>query len=936
MNDDSLRTIDGSHPEKSGETRFSGETQFSDSAPAAASGAYRHIGNYRIRRLIGQGGMGAVYEAEQENPRRVVALKVIRAGVATPELLKRFAQESQALGRLQHIGIAQVYEAGTADSGSGVQPYFAMEFVRGEVLLEYMTRRKLDPRERMEIVAKVCDAVHHAHQRGIIHRDLKPANILVDEAGQPKILDFGVARVTDSDLQATRQTEVGELIGTLPYMSPEQVSADPDDLDTRSDVYALGIILYESLAGKLPYDLNRKRLPEAMRIIQQEDPIPLSSVQRLYRGDVETIAAKALEKDKARRYASAAELAADIRRYLHHEPIVARPASTIYQLQKFAQRNRALVGGVVAVMLVLLAGAAVSTWQAVRAEHARQLAVTRQKEAEVSKALAVQRQAEAEVQRVAAEQARSNEAEQRSLAEQNAADARRQQALAEQNFGMAREAVDKYLTQVSENPQLKAQALEPLRQQLLNTAKQFYEKFVLEKSGDVQLQHELGGALLRLGTIDTAIGQEAQAQQSLLRAIDTLDKVTRANPANRDSARDLFSAYNNLGLAYVNTSDFAKAEAAYHEGAAREESWLAVYKAEPRDLADVTNFYNNLGTLYQLQHKTELSDAAHLKAYAIREQLLKENPGVDEYQVGLLTSSSNLVAEFASSGRFEKAEPYALTAVSLGETLLRNHPNDLDDQYMLSTCYENLAGVYELKGQLDLTEANYRKSLALREKITREHPAVMQYSIVLAGTYINLGELAQRRAKSQDALDSLDKGVETLQGVLANVPREADARHYVSYAQSWRAQSLATLGRKKDALDAWDLAIQFDDHNDPELREDRALELARQGDCSRAEKQADALLEAPQKNAAVIYGLAQVYGMCSASANANSGGQQSSPTGGPAKVVALLKQAEALGYFKDGGNREEIKKDVAFDSLRNREEFAQFLAGLEVAKKEKQ
>ena len=302
------------------------------------------IGRYRIVRLIGEGGMGAVYEAEQDHPRRTVALKVIKPGLASPELLRRFAQEAQALGRLQHPGIAQIYDAGTADTGYGSQPYFAMEFIRGVSLRDYAASHHLGLRDRLALMVKVCDAVHHAHQRGLIHRDLKPGNIIVDETGQPKILDFGVARVTDSDTQATMATDVGQLVGTLNYMSPEQVLADPLDIDTRSDVYALGVILYELLSGRLPYQIS-KRLHEAMQTIREEDPSRLSMIDRRYRGDIETIAAKALEKDKTRRYSSAAELAADITHYLKDEPIVAQPPTTGYQLRKFARRHTAVVAG---------------------------------------------------------------------------------------------------------------------------------------------------------------------------------------------------------------------------------------------------------------------------------------------------------------------------------------------------------------------------------------------------------------------------------------------------------------------------------------------------------------------------------------------------------------------------------------------------------------
>lgn len=317
--------------------------------------------------------MGTVYEAEQEHPRRTVALRVIKPGWVSTELLRRFERESLALGRLQHPGIAQIHEAATADSGSGPQPYFAMEFIRGDSLHAYVASYRLNTRERLELVVKVCDAVQHAHQRGIIHRDLKPGNILVDESGQPKILDFGVARVTDSDAYATRQTDVGQLVGTLAYMSPEQVLADPLELDVRSDVYALGVILYELLAGHLPYAIGRQ-IHEATRAIREEDPARLSSISRVYRGDIETIVAKALEKEKTRRYASASDLASDIGRHLRDEPITARPPSTAYQLQKFARRHKTLVWGIAAVFIVLVAGIIASTWQAARATRAEHAA----------------------------------------------------------------------------------------------------------------------------------------------------------------------------------------------------------------------------------------------------------------------------------------------------------------------------------------------------------------------------------------------------------------------------------------------------------------------------------------------------------------------------------------------------------------------------------
>lgn len=325
------------------------------------------IDGFRIIGMLGQGGMGVVYEAEQQNPSRHVALKVIRASVAGDRTLRRFARETQVLGRLEHPGIARIYAAGVAVTPAGSQPYFAMELIRGHGLLAFCA--DLATPQKLELLARICDAVAHAHANGVIHRDLKPGNILVDESGQPKVLDFGVARLTKSDGQqaATLQTETGQIIGTLAYMSPEQALGHADRVDERSDVYSLGVIGYQLLSGNMPYAVDGRTLPEVVRVIRDDDPEPLSALDRSLRGDVETILAKAMEKEPSRRYQSAGEMAADIRRHLAFEPITARPASTWYQLSRFTRRNRVLVGGIAATILALVVGTIVSLMQANRA-----------------------------------------------------------------------------------------------------------------------------------------------------------------------------------------------------------------------------------------------------------------------------------------------------------------------------------------------------------------------------------------------------------------------------------------------------------------------------------------------------------------------------------------------------------------------------------------
>ncbi len=331
------------------------------------------IGRYHIKRVIASGGMGTVYEATQDNPRRVVAVKVMKQGIASKSALRRFEYEGQILGRLRHPGIAQIYEAGTHDDGHGAVPYFAMEYIpNAKPITKFAEEKKLGTRQRMELFAKVCDAIHHGHQKGIIHRDLKPSNILVDSTGQVKIIDFGVARSTDSDMAVTTlQTDVGQLIGTLQYMSPEQCEADPHDIDIRSDVYALGVVLYELLSGKLPYDVSRSKIFDGTRMIREQHPAKLSTLDRTLRGDVETIALKALEKERERRYQSAADFGHDIQRYLTGEAITARRASIVYQLRLFARRNKGVVTALAAVFVVLVTGVIVSTSLYLRAEYAR-------------------------------------------------------------------------------------------------------------------------------------------------------------------------------------------------------------------------------------------------------------------------------------------------------------------------------------------------------------------------------------------------------------------------------------------------------------------------------------------------------------------------------------------------------------------------------------
>lgn len=358
----------------------------------------QEIGPYRLMEQIGEGGFGLVFVAQQQRPvRRQVALKLIKPGMDSKEVIARFEAERQALALMDHPNIAQVYDAGTSAEG---RPYFVMELVRGVPIAEFCDRHRLNTAARLELFVSVCQAIQHAHQKGIIHRDLKPSNILVtlhDAKPVAKVIDFGVAKaIGQSMTDKTIYTRFTAMIGTPLYMSPEQAEMTGQDVDTRSDIYSLGVILYELLTGSTPFDSDRLQqagLDEMRRIIREEEPprpstrlttlgqalttisatrsIEQSRLPGLIRGDLDWIVMKAMDKVRSRRYESASALATDVQRYLREEPVEARPPSTIYRFQKFARRNRVLLTTASLVAAAMLVGTSVSVWQAIRATTER-------------------------------------------------------------------------------------------------------------------------------------------------------------------------------------------------------------------------------------------------------------------------------------------------------------------------------------------------------------------------------------------------------------------------------------------------------------------------------------------------------------------------------------------------------------------------------------
>ncbi len=847
------------------------------------------IERYSLDHVHAHGGLGRVWLARDLDLDRDVALKEIRPEHADdPERWIRLLAEAQLTGRLDHPGVVPIYEV--ARKADGRQPFYTMRFVRGRTLSaasralrEKRLRGENDGLEMQTLIVAfvaVCNTLAYAHSKGVIHRDLKGDNVILGDFGEVIVLDWGIAKAlddrtntapsTETNREFSGMTEEGDIVGTPAFMSPEQAEGRISEVDAQSDVYGLGAILYEVLTGQPPF-VGEDTL-EIIRRVRQSEPFAPRTLDARTPRELDAICRKALAKQKSARYATAGELAKDVQRFLADEPVSAYREPLTKRAARFARRHRVLVSG--AAVLLVSAVIALSIGLNLLAGKQRQI-----------------------------EQAR---------------------ARAEANFGLARESVDKYLTRVAANPELQAHALEPLRRQLLETAREFYQTFLSERSNDVGLNRDLASALVNLGLIERQLLEIDKAESSYAKALDVYAKLLESDRWSSSALNDFLLASNDFGLLYAETSRPEKAEPLYRHALDTAAS-AGTAANDERCLSQIANLRDNLATMYIGVGRRSEAEVEHLAGLEIRRRLAKDFPKNEEHRNSLVMSLNNLVVLYGTTGRAQMAEPLVREAAAIIEMVVEDHPGMPEYENELAATYNNLGGVYTLLGREDDARRTHERALGLREKLVREHPAVLDYAVSLAGTYCNLGELACRRREPANGLEWLAKSVDVLHGVLEREPKHAEALYFSSYTESWIARADDALGRRTEALQHWSRAIELDTRGDPALRIGESTTLARSGERARALELADASSTATGIAGETYYALAATYALCAGLAPTEADDLA-------ARSLRALGEAARADYFATRASIDRLTADPDFAALVLRDDFGRFVEGLKPSK----
>ncbi|MEQ1894547.1 MAG: serine/threonine-protein kinase, partial [Planctomycetota bacterium] len=773
-----------SAPESEDPTRSNPTASAGEDVPAAAEAAAapeQMIGRYKLLQSIGEGGMGSVWLAEQREPvKRRVALKIIKLGMDTRQVIARFEAERQALAMMDHLNIAKVLDAGSTASG---RPYFVMEYIKGVPILEFCDRERLDTRARLELFTSVCNAIQHAHQKGVIHRDIKPSNVLVtlhDGVPVPKVIDFGIAKATSAELTSkTLFTEHRQMLGTPAYMSPEQAEMSGLDIDTRSDVYSLGVLLYELLTGTTPFDIQallESGFAEMVRAIREDEPHKPSTrisslgdtaartaqarrvdVKRLgaaLRGDLDWIVMKCLEKDRTRRYDTATGLAADIRRHLDDEPVTASPPSAAYQLRKFVKRHRGRVIASTLVALALVLGIIGTTAGLFRA-----LAESRRADREATKAK-LAAEAEADARRIAQEN------EQRALDETSRAEAatleeakarKRAETIAEfvttalqagdaQNSGGGQDvtvlaAMDNALADIdsgrfADDPEVEAELRRTIAAILRNNGR-LDDAFALAEQALATSRRlhpgdhaAVAAGLTELASIHSELGRGAEAERLMLEALEMYQRLYAGD--NRHVAALL----GNLAQLREALGRAAEAEPTMVQAL---EMYRRLFPGDHRDLAMALD---NLAKIEDSLGRYDEAESLYQESIEMRRRLHSgDHP---DLAIGL----NNLAVLRTSQGRLAEAEPLFLEALEMKRRLFRgDHPD-------VAEALANLAMIRMALERVAEAEPLIAEGLEMNRRLfPGDHPGVAHSLYTLSSVQLMLGHAEEAEPVCLEAVE---------------------------------------------------------------------------------------------------------------------------------------------------------------------------------------
>jgi serine/threonine protein kinase/tetratricopeptide (TPR) repeat protein len=694
------------------------------------------IGPYKLIEPIGEGGMGTVWMAQQTEPvKRLVALKLIKAGMDSKQVIARFEAERQALALMDHPHIAKVLDAGTTSTG---RPYFVMDLVKGVPITRYCDEHHLTPRQRLELFVPVCQAIQHAHQKGIIHRDLKPSNVLValyDGKPVPKVIDFGVAKAAGQSLtDKTLVTGFGNIVGTLEYMSPEQAEINQLDIDTRSDIYSLGVLLYELLAGSPPFtrkELEKAGMLEMLRVIREEEPskpsmklsssdaLPTLSANRgtepakltkLVRGELDWIVMKALEKDRNRRYETANCFAMDVQRYLADEPVQACPPSAWYRFRKLARRKRAvlLTAGLVAAALVV--GLAVATWQAVRASRA---------EEEKGKELVAK----------VKENQRANK-----------------------NLRLALDGLGKIYGDLAEDDLANQPHLEGLRTEYLRRLRDFFGEFARANRDDPRAQLEAGKAYFRLAAIQRILGQQAEAEKNVQQAIAALQSLSDTGSA--DGGLHLAMSWHEYGNLLLGGPRAAEAEQYLRKALTM---LTTLPSSEDREfLWALGHVRFHLACTLENMHRLPEAEDTQKKARAVFQQLATRFP--DDSSVRQRAASAlHQLARIKLEGKdFKQGEVYLRRARAEMGQVLKGNAHVAHFQYVQSSIEHDLARLLQLTRRAGEAKDGFRRAFGLRLKLAANHPTIPAYRRAVIDSLKLLDECLQLGGSPTEGLAAFE------------------------------------------------------------------------------------------------------------------------------------------------------------------------------------